>query len=314
MAVKKDLLSAVKGHDEVIKKLRTAVTAGNLAPTLIFVGPSGVGKRKVAIGLAQLLVCTQPALGFACGKCGPCIRIENRQSESLLEIEPQGASIKIEQTRQVIKFISLAQVGEARVIIFNDAHLLNAQAANSLLKSLEEPPPATWFILVAPTASAILPTLRSRAQIVRFGTLAREVIADLSASGPEWAIESAMGRMDLIEELGKEEVVELRAKAFEFWSEGADIHPTLTNRESALWVTRFWLGLLRDSWFYKRGLTPIIHADQMSIIKNLGARSEAQLAQLGRDVYNLERDIQHNADYHLAFENFIRNQLHATLD
>ncbi len=321
MALTSDLLSAVSGHASVIAKLQNAVAAKQLAPTLIFVGPSGIGKHKVAVGLAQLLVCDKPTplngAGqiSACGRCGPCLRIDKRQSESLLEIEPQGASIKIEQTRQVTKFISLSQVGKARVVIFNDAHLMNAQAANSLLKSLEEPPPATWFILIAPTVAAILPTLRSRSQIVRFSTLSRDIVAGLSENGPAWAIESAMGRMDLIEELKKEEVVQLRTSAFAFWQNGSDIHATLTSRESALWVTRFWLGLLRDSWFFKRGLSPLIHADQLPTIQQIAAeRSEEQLAQMGQNIYRLERDIQQNADYHLAFENFIRNQMYATLD
>jgi DNA polymerase III subunit delta' len=317
-----DMLSQVSGHSAVIENLRNAVKAKQLAPTLIFVGPSGVGKRKVALGLAQLLVCAKPVISKsgalnACTKCGQCVRIHNRQSEALLEIEPQGASIKIEQTRQVIKFISLAQSAEAaRVVIFNDAHLLNPQAANSLLKSLEEPPPNTYFILVAPTASSVLPTLRSRSQIIRFGTLPRQTVADLSPDSPEWIVESSMGRLDLIEDLRKEEVTALRSAAFDFWQtyDSNALHDVLSSRESSLWVARFWLGLLRDSCFYQRGLKPLIHADQLPVIQNVAQKSEDAISQLAQDVYGLERDLRGNADYHLAFENFIRNQLHATSD
>lgn len=318
-----DLLSDVIGHDDVVKSLRKAVSAERLAPTLIFAGPSGVGKRKVAVGLAQMLVCEKlnkkvGEKAKACGECGPCVRVAKRQSESLLEVEAQGAFIKIDQARQIIKFISLTQVGRSRVVVINDAHLLNAQAANSLLKSLEEPPPSTWFILIAPSASSILPTLRSRAQVIRFGTLSHQEVAEISNGDDlkkqNWIVESAMGRMDLIEDLKKEEVAELRNAAFDFWQNSSDIHPHLTSRESALWVTRFWLGLLRDGWFFQRGLKPLIHADQMPLIESVAQWPETHLAQLSRDVSQLERDVQANADYHLAFENFIRNNLHAPLD
>lgn len=311
-----EILSQVKGHDGLVAKLRSAVAQGHLAPALIFAGPSGVGKRKVALGLAQLLVCEKRNGDKACGHCGSCIRVEKRQSEALLEVEPQGSSIKIEQTRQVIKFISLAQSSGARIVIFNDVHLMNAQAANSLLKSLEEPPPQTWFILVAPTATAVLPTLRSRSQIIRFGTLSRKVVADLAPESPEWAVESSMGRLDLIEELRKDEILELRNSAFEFWYtyDAHKLHDVLSSRENSLWVARFWLGLVRDGWFLRRGLKPLIHADQMPLIQALAERSDEELAHMGQQIYQLERDLNQNADYHLAFENFIRNELHASVD
>src|SRR5690606_28241588 len=97
----------------------------------------------------------------------------------LLEVEPQGANIKIEQARQIVKFVELAHTG-ARAVILNDAHLLNAHAANSLLKTLEEPPAKTWFFLIAPSAAAVLPTLRSRSQLIRFGALSKEAIQKLT--------------------------------------------------------------------------------------------------------------------------------------
>ncbi|MEK7357797.1 MAG: DNA polymerase III subunit, partial [Bdellovibrionota bacterium] len=190
------LLDRLQGHGSVLKPLIEAAARERLAPTLIFNGPSGVGKRLAALALAQSLVC-EKSRDAACGECGGCLRIERGQSESLLVIEPDGAQIKIEQARDVLQFISLRALGRARVIVIDQAHLLGPQAANALLKSLEEPPSGTYFILVTPLASAILPTIRSRSQLVRFAPLdVKSLRAVLGANADEWVLRSARGSVE----------------------------------------------------------------------------------------------------------------------
>jgi hypothetical protein len=94
-------------------------------------------------------------------------------------VEPQGASIKVEQAREILRFLSLQRIGRARVVIIDQAHLLNAQAANALLKIVEEPPADVFFVLVTDQPSSLLPTVRSRAQLMRFVPLTDRELADV---------------------------------------------------------------------------------------------------------------------------------------
>ena len=102
----------------------------------------GIGKRQVAVAVAQQLLCS--GRQEACGECSDCIRVKAGKHESVL-LQPDGAQIKVEQSRSVIKFLSLKSNHSVRIVIIDDAHLMNSQAANSLLKILEEPPSGVYF-------------------------------------------------------------------------------------------------------------------------------------------------------------------------
>src|SRR5262249_37291621 len=127
------ILDNVKGHHETIASLMDMRKKNRLHPVLLFVGPAGVGKKKVAIGVAQMLVCEKTP--EACGVCGPCIRVEKNSSESLRLVAPQGTQLKVEQAREVQDWLSYKQLGTSRIVILDDADKLNPQAANSLLKT-----------------------------------------------------------------------------------------------------------------------------------------------------------------------------------
>ncbi len=179
----------LEGHQPTLKPLIDGAAENRLAGTLLFAGPSGIGKRRAALTLTQALVC-ETALkerddNAGCGNCGPCLRIAKGQSESLLVVEPDGAQIKVEQARDILQFLNLQKLGRARVIIIDQAHLLGPQAGNALLKALEEPPVGTHFILVSPLPNAILATLRSRSQLVRFKPLSDESLKKILARSQE---------------------------------------------------------------------------------------------------------------------------------
>jgi DNA polymerase-3 subunit delta' len=169
------ILDALVGHETVVAPLMRSIAGDRLTAATIFAGPSGVGKKMAALGLAQALVCERERR--ACGACGPCARMARGQSESLLLVEPQGVSIKVEQARDVLGFLSLRGLGRARVVVIDQAHAMNSQAANALLKVLEEPPPDAFFFLLTNQASALLPTIRSRAQMARFAPLSDSELA-----------------------------------------------------------------------------------------------------------------------------------------
>lgn len=128
-------------------------------------GPSGLGAMSLASAIAQLLLCRSPLEGVACNKCRACQLIGAGTHPDLKIIEPEGAGkqIKIEQVRAVSNFIAnTAQQGGRKVIIMSPVDALNHNAANALLKSLEEPAGDTVLILNTSQESRLLPTIKSR--------------------------------------------------------------------------------------------------------------------------------------------------------
>jgi DNA polymerase-3 subunit delta' len=183
-------LSSVAGHRPVVELLARAVARQALPQSLIFAGPDGVGKRRTALALAQILNCaqpittTEPGTGFvtgidACGTCGPCMRIARGVHADLLLIEPgDTGSIKTDQVREAIDRAAYRPFeGRRRVVIIDQADALMPEAQNALLKTLEEPPPASVFVLVTARPDVLLPTVRSRCQRLRFGPLAAHDVA-----------------------------------------------------------------------------------------------------------------------------------------
>lgn len=310
------ILEALIGHRDRMEPLLTAHEKGRLASALLFAGPAGVGKKFAARGLAQVLVCERGNPRAACGECGPCVRIEKGQSEDLLEIAPEGSQIKVEQIRDVIKFISLQKLGRARVVIIDEAHLMGPQAANALLKSLEEPPPGTYFILVTASAGAMLATIRSRTQLVRFSPLEKEELAKiLGPSADPWVIESAHGSVETAERLSasREEFEELERAIVEYLTvararlpldEAAKLKTLTKDRTAQAFVTT-WLGnLVRDALRVQAGLSPLSGPFWEQTAPAFLNLSSARLFELADASLQLEADLARNIDRGLAFENF----------
>jgi DNA polymerase-3 subunit delta' len=183
-------LGTVVGHRRLITLLSRAVARDTLPPSLLLSGPSGVGKKRTAVALAQALNCLSPILDAtredgavlardACGTCTSCRRIERGAHPDVVVIEPgDTGSIKIEQVRDVIDRAGYRPFeARRRVVIINEADAMQAPAQSALLKTLEEPPSASIFLLVSSLPDALLPTVRSRCPRLRFGTLTAQELA-----------------------------------------------------------------------------------------------------------------------------------------
>jgi len=170
----------VFGHHRLIDLLTRSIAGGTLPPSLLFVGPAGIGKRKTALAVAQALNCLEaPWAGEACGVCPACARIARGVHPDILVVEPgDSGSIKIDQVRDILDRAAYRPFeGRRRVVIVDDADALVAPAQNALLKTLEEPPPSSVFILVTARPDVLLPTVRSRCPQLRFRPLSPEDIA-----------------------------------------------------------------------------------------------------------------------------------------
>jgi len=170
---------SITGHRHLLELIARASIRGTLPQSLIFAGPDGVGKRMAAVALAQLVNCPAPAGEDACGVCASCTRIARGVHADVLVVEPgESGSIKIEQVRDAIEGTGYRPFeGRRRVVIIDGADALGAQGQDALLKTLEEPPRTSMFVLVTSRPDVLLPTVLSRCQRLRFGRLAPADVA-----------------------------------------------------------------------------------------------------------------------------------------
>ncbi len=184
------LLRDIIGHRRLTTLLARAIERESLPPTLLFAGPAGIGKWAVARAAAQAVNCLEPVRNpdqhlaiDACGKCRACDRVARGVHVDVIAMAPDDrASIKIDVVRDVLSKTGFRPFeGKRRLVLIREADTLETQSQNSLLKSLEEPPPGTIFILTTAVPGALLPTVRSRCMRLRFGRLtSAEVSAALT--------------------------------------------------------------------------------------------------------------------------------------
>lgn len=165
------------------KLLQREAAEGRIGQSLLMAGPRGVGKYQFAVALAQALNCEQVKSGDACGDCVPCRKIARNEHADVRTIlresqdpsskkESKSQFIKIEQTRALSEQAQFRPYeGRRRVFIIDDAEWLRHEAANSLLKTLEEPPATSLIILITAKPFSLLDTIRSRCLMLSFAPL-----------------------------------------------------------------------------------------------------------------------------------------------
>ena len=182
-------LAEIRGQPRVVAHLRRALAQDRVAHAYLFCGPSHCGKQATGIALAAALNCmkrTHPSDEPSCGSCASCTKIASGNHPDVQTLERQGAAqiIPIDVIRkQVIPQLATPpHEGRVRVFLIEEANSLQGPSANALLKTLEEPPPRTHFILATTAPDQLLPTIRSRCQRVSFATLTADVEAAIDAA------------------------------------------------------------------------------------------------------------------------------------
>ncbi len=305
------LLDSVLGHKNQIQNLLQSYEGDHLPQTFLFVGPSGIGKKQVALGLAQALLCETSKT--ACGQCPSCLRVAKSSHESLRLVLPEKNLIKIEQTRSVLDFLSLRSISKNRVVLIDEAETMNPQAANSLLKILEEPFPGTYFFMTAPSPTHVLSTLRSRSQIIRFQPLSLEQMRSLSPA-PDWALRASLGSFERLKEFQDAGEVEARNDAQIFLRSllqdpqgytRPEVRAGFKERSHGLSLARHLSLLLRDAVFWQAGeRTHLLNPDQSELLAEIAQRPSASILHWSEKALDLERALKQNRDSALVFEQF----------
>jgi len=306
------------GHDQVIEVFRRALRSGKTSHSYIFEGPAGCGRRTTALALVQALFC--PAVDDdACGVCPSCRKVASGSHADIHLIEPDGQFIKIEQVRELQRDLGLRPYEAPRkACIIESAERFNPAAGNSLLKTLEEPPGSAIIILLTENVGMLLPTIRSRCQLIRFAPLSPEsVCLLLERSGSDAdaaAVRAAMaeGSMQRALELD-DEALAARREALIKHLTALDLNRIATifdaseelagTRDETLETVDLLLSFSRDVVHLASGSTDIVNINLRPALETFAARYSLDGAlQLVGDVMETRRSIQRNANNKLALD------------
>ena len=165
----------ITGHKQQKKILLRALDSQRIAHAYLFEGPEGVGKRMMALAFARALLCQS---GTGCGECSACLKVDHHNHPDIHLLEAAGANLKIDQIRSLQQKLSLRPLeGNYKICLIDGAEYFTTGAANALLKTLEEPQPGTFIILISSQPEKLLPTIRSRCQQLPFSRLSKQQLA-----------------------------------------------------------------------------------------------------------------------------------------
>ena len=324
------------GQEKLVNTLARGLAEGRQASSYLLVGPPHVGKMTLAMDIARFITCTGDEK--PCGECLLCDRIGRGLNTDVTVINkdygaPEGAgektTIPVTAMRDVVLSASLKpSEGNSRIFIIEAAESLNVPTANVLLKTLEEPPEQTVWILLATTSDRLLPTIVSRCQKLELRPATRETvmnllinehgaekqraeeIAHLSGGRIGWAIqaisdpsvlEEINGKLDSIEEVLKAPVDARFDYALKL---SRDLRQ---DRESAQQELELWIEFWRDMMLVRQGLNQHIkHLGRHSVMKAYADKlSLQQISRVMASIKQTKGYLGQNANAQLAIENMM---------
>jgi DNA polymerase-3 subunit delta' len=288
------------GHEWAVELLRQQIGRGTIRHAYLFAGPQGVGRRTLALRLAQALNCTQPIEpGIPCGQCRDCKQIEAMQYPDLtiIQAESEGGILKVEQVREARRMLGFKPYqAKYRVTVFLRFQEANDSASNALLKILEEAPSYAVLVLTADYPEQLLPTIVSRCEVLRLRPLppervesflkeqgAEEDKAHLLAHISGGRLGAALRLMHDPAALGFREEKLNEAHAFGQASRAdkfAYADKLAKDKEAMRKVLSLWLSYWRDVFLHAEGASaPPANIDRAKEIEAMAARIPTPKAQ-----------------------------------
>jgi len=276
----------IKGQDRTIQVLKECMRHSRLAPGYLFLGPEGVGKNLTAKTLAKAVNCLEETFDTStmlecngersrtidsCDRCISCLKIDNNQHPDVHLISASAdidmsasCAIKIEDIRQLRKDISLKPYeGKTKVFIIDNAHNLTAEAANALLKILEEPPGDSLIILISAKSSLLFKTIISRCQTLKFYPLPRLKLEEMlkkdygfNSNHAHFLAYFSEGRLGRALRLKDTQILNEKNRIiddFSFLKKPSLQDPLIQNRENVRNVLNILAGWFRDMYLIKIG-------------------------------------------------------------
>lgn len=314
-------------HRDVVERFRRLSACGRMGHAYLFTGPHGAGKMQTALAVAQLVNC-EDVPGAPCGVCVSCRKIAsgNHPDIHILALLEEENTIKIEQTQQMIQRTAFkAYEAEVKVFIIRGADLLTRDAANSLLKTLEEPAPNTLMLLTTAVPEACLDTIKSRCHVIPFfphplnrvaQALWEEGVAQDTAAFLAFYTDGCLGRA---RQLAKEDMG-LRKNQWinEFFLSGNNedfLKGLASDRPSALEALTALLAFVRDAVLLKSGAAPAdcAHQDRLRDIKLLAQRPLQELSAMAGQIVRARKLINENLNAKMALS-LLKERTHSLWD
>jgi len=289
-----DASIVVYGHEWARQLLRSAVMSGRTAHAYLFTGPDQVGKATLARAFAQALCCEAPqgerGVG-GCGRCRTCRLMHDGYYSDLRFVEPVSGQIRIDQVRDLIREATLSPaVGRYKVFMIQSFECANPNAANALLKTLEEPTETTRILLTGNESAGLLPTITSRCQIIPLRTLSvstvdaalqvgpwqappeqARLLAGLSGGRLGWAVQAIM-RPDLWE-TQRRQLDDARVLVGQGVVDRLAYAARLAEGEDVQLALRSWMLWWRDVLLLQRGCDDlIVNSDRLVQLRPMAAQ------------------------------------------
>lgn len=313
----------IYGQNQIIQTIRSSLRSGTTSHAYLFYGPNGIGKKKMADAFIRALNCSHLPDDF-CGQCVSCKKIYKGNHPDIHWIVPDGKSVKIDQIRQLKKKVSL-KPREAlyQVFILDVTGMITAEAANSLLKVLEEPPPATVFILLSENPGSLPPTIVSRCQLFQLKRLDRESMSKLLDMLPGADITSRERMVTLAEGIpGRALSMTDISPWLELYKEAADVLSALTEgdgagmlagrlagKENLTGILDTLLALLRDLLVMQSTgeQSLLLYQEHMDVIKSFTDKWHEEVTMIAiNEIITLQKTIRSPVNVRLALELTLR--------
>jgi DNA polymerase III subunit delta' len=315
------------GNPAILAAVRQQLATGRLCQSMLFAGVAGIGKWTLAQFVAKASNCARLQDDF-CNSCPSCQRISENAHPDVRNVAPDGQFIKIDQMRSLSREVFFRPFeGKRRVFVIDEAEKFRDESANSILKTLEEPPDTSVLILVTSRPNDLLPTIRSRCQMYRFAPLPpqdierllqgrtshspeeRQLLARIAGGslGTALTIDPAEYRMQrdemlaLVEACSRNFLYANAAKAANSWLDKRK-QPEFDSKTGILFT------LLRDLFLLKTGAEPgsLTHIDIAAKLNPLAAAySFTQLTGATRSLDHLETGTRRNLNRGLAADQFM---------
>lgn len=314
--------SQVAGQEEIKASLRKSINNKQVSHCYIFDGPKGMGKFDLALIFAQSLLC----LDFheePCNQCKSCLKINSLNHPDLHIINEEETSIKRQEIDDLIDSVyKKPYESKKKVYIIRDAHSMTVQAANTFLKTLEEPPKDTLMILLTTNSNLLLPTITSRCQEVKFRNISKETIksylkeysasndtielaANYSNGNLNKAINIIKGNDDILNK--REEIIKTFDRIIKSDSE---IIYELENyfdqeKDNIDFIIEIMIIWIRDLLFVNNNMENlVINKDYMSLLKAHGKNMRMN-SDIVEFMQNISDYIKSNVNYKLAVDNML---------
>ncbi|KAB0666689.1 DNA polymerase III subunit delta' [Oryzomonas japonica] len=306
------------GHERVVEVFRRALRSGKTSHSYLFEGPAGCGRKTTARALVQAIFCTERE-DDACGVCASCRKVAADSHADIHYIEPDGQFIKIEQVRELQRDLSMRPYEAPRkACIIESAERFNPSAGNSLLKTLEEPPGNAIIILLTENAGMLLPTIRSRCQLIRFSALSTEnvrLLLEQHGMAPETAellAPMSGGSIQRAQELdndtlsNRKDTLLARLSALDrnriatIFDASEELG---TSRDETLETLDMLISFMQDTAHLAAGSSAIVNAAVRPALEGFAAKWPLQRTlQILEDSMETRRAVQRNANSKLALD------------